>query len=119
MDEAERCNRVGLIYQGRLIACDTPAAVKSQVPGQLLEFTPSSVEDATRLLQDNGHGGLEGVLEIQTYGRMIHLFVDDAARRRTEIAAALAAKGITCSGMREIEVRMEEAFISLVRKASA
>lgn len=113
MDEAERCNRVGLIYKGRLIACDSPRAVKALVPGQLIEFTPSSTEAALRLLP-----GIEGVLEVQTYGRSLHLFVDDAIKRQTEIATSLAAEGITCSGMREIEVRMEEAFISLVRKAA-
>ena len=60
--------------------------------------------------------GLEGVLEVQTYGAMLHVFVDDAHRRQAEIEAALAAQGITCRGMREIEVRMEEAFISLIRR---
>ncbi len=38
MDEAERCHRVGLIYTGRLIALDTPAAIKAMIPGYLLEF---------------------------------------------------------------------------------
>ena len=37
-------------------------------------------------------------------------------RRRCEIESALAAEGITCSGMREIDPRMEEAFISLIRR---
>jgi ABC-2 type transport system ATP-binding protein len=109
MDEAERCSRVGLMYGGRLIACDAPAAVKRRVPGRLLEFTPSRVVPAQRLA-----AGLEGVLELQTYGLMLHAFVDDPALRQPQIEAALAAQGITCSGMREIEPRMEEAFISLV-----
>ncbi|OQY18309.1 MAG: hypothetical protein B6I35_13260 [Anaerolineaceae bacterium 4572_32.2] len=113
MDEAERCNRVGLMYQGRLIAYDTPQAVKKTVPGRLLEFTPSDFERAAPLV-----AGLEGVLELQTYGLMLHVFVDDAARRQSEIEAALAARGIACEGMREIEPRMEEAFISLVRRQS-
>jgi hypothetical protein len=46
---------------------------------------------------------------------MLHVFVDEAGRRQPEIIAALASQGITCAGMREIESRMEEAFISLVR----
>ena len=87
MDEAERCNRVGLMYDGRLIACDTPAAIKHQVPGRLLEFTPSSFVPAQRLV-----AGLPGVLEVQTYGMMLHVFVDDppcAARRsRPRLAGA-------------------------------
>jgi ABC-2 type transport system ATP-binding protein len=41
MDEAERCTRVGLMYEGKLIADDTPANVKRLVIGELLEVTPS------------------------------------------------------------------------------
>jgi len=111
MDEAERCNWVGLMYQGRLVAHDSPQTIKGMVPGQLLEFTPSNFVPAERLVS-----GLEGVLEVQTYGSMLHVFVDDARRRQVQIEAALAAQGITCRGMREIEVRMEEAFISLIRR---
>jgi len=116
MDEAERCNRVGLMYRGRLIACDTPGAVKKTVPGHLLEFTPSDYERTLEVFQNLDRFGLEGILELQTYGLMLHVFVDDAARRQGEIEAALATQGIACQGMREIEVRMEEAFISLVRR---
>jgi len=116
MDEAERCNRVGLMYDGRLIAYDTPQAVKRMVPGRLLEFTPSDFEQTLRVLRNPKGFGLEGIREVQTYGLMLHVFVDDATRRQREIKVALAAQGIACAGMREIEPRMEEAFISLIRK---
>ncbi|HEX9117363.1 MAG TPA: ABC transporter ATP-binding protein [Anaerolineae bacterium] len=111
MDEAERCHRVGLMYHGRLVACDTPAAIKRLVPGRLLEFTPGVFEPARRLVS-----GLPGVLETQTYGLMLHAFVDDPGVRRPEIEAALAGQGIACRDMREIEPRMEEAFISLITR---
>jgi ABC-2 type transport system ATP-binding protein len=110
MDEAERCSRVGLIYQGRLVACDTPAAVKAMVPGRVLEFTPTRFVPAHQAVER-----LEGVLEVQTYGAMLHVFVDDPAVRQPQIEAVLTAQGITWSGMREIEARMEEAFISLIQ----
>lgn len=113
MDEAERCTRVGLMYGGRLVACDSPQAIKKLVPGHLIEFTPSDFRRAKALVSD-----LPGVLEVQTYGRMLHLFVDDVGRRWRAIEAALAAQGIVCTGIREIEVRMEEAFISLIRRQS-
>ena len=114
MDEAERCNWVGLLYQGRLIAHDSPQTIKTMVPGRLLEFTPSDFVPAWRMVE-----GMEGVLEVQTYGAMLHIFVDDAVRRQREIEGALAAQGITCEGTREIEPRMEEAFISLVWRQNA
>jgi len=84
------------------------------VPGHLLEFTPSSITRAQELVT-----AMEGVLEVQTYGLMLHVFVDDVPRRQPEIEAMLAAQGIACQGMRQIQVRMEEAFISLVQSQSA
>ncbi len=111
MDEAERCHHVGLMYEGQLIACDTPKAVKRLVPGRLLEFTPSDFERAAPLV-----AGVQGVLEVQSYGLMLHVLVDDVAGRWPEIEAALSEQGITCQGMREIEPRMEEAFIWLIRR---
>ena len=114
MDEAERCNWVGLMHEGQLIAHDSPGTIKRLVPGRLLEFTPSNFVPAWRLVPE-----LDGVLEVQTYGAMLHVFVDDPAQREREIEIALAAQGITCDRMREIEPRMEEAFISLIRRYRA
>jgi len=50
MDEAERCSRVGLIYQGRLIVCDTPEAVKAMTEGELIALWPADVRRARRAL---------------------------------------------------------------------
>jgi drug efflux transport system ATP-binding protein len=111
MDEAERCTHIGLIYQGKLIAGDTPNQIKRMVTGELLEFTPSPFVPAQELMN-----ALEGVLEVQTYGEKLHVFVDEAQRRKPQIEAALAAQGIAHQGIRTIEVRMEEAFISLIRR---
>jgi len=114
MDEAERCNQVGLIYKGRLIAQDTPAGIKKMVPGHLIEFKPAKFETARKLVT-----GMPGILEVQTYGAMLHLFVDAIESRQKQIEESLAGQGITWSGMRIIKPRMEEAFISLVRRQEA
>jgi ABC-2 type transport system ATP-binding protein len=114
MDEAERCNQVGLVYKGRLIARDTPAGIKKMVRGRLLEFKPSKFVPARELM-----AGLPGVLEVQTYGAMLHVFVDDIDHRLGQIEEALGAQEIEWSGMRVIEPRMEEAFISLVTRQEA
>ena len=111
MDEAERCTRIGLLYEGGLIVDDSPANIKAGIPGHLLEFTPSVFAQAIQLCE-----GLDGVLEVQTYGDKLHVFVDEIPRRRAQIEAALASHGITHDNPREIEVRMEEAFISLIRR---
>ncbi|MBA3947177.1 MAG: ABC transporter ATP-binding protein [Herpetosiphonaceae bacterium] len=114
MDEAERCTQIGLIYAGKLIASGTPGQIKGLLPGHLLEFTPAQFGPARERVT-----GMEGVLEVQTYGEKLHLFVDEVPRRKAQIEAALLADGIAHDDVREIEVRMEEAFISLVRQQGA
>ncbi len=111
MDEAERCTQIGLIYAGKLIATGTPAQIKQMIPGHVLELAPSNFAQAQSVVS-----GMEGILEMQTYGEKLHVFVDDVPLRKRQIEAALAAAGIAHGGLREIEVRMEEAFISLVNK---
>ena len=113
MDEAERCNQIGLIYGGRIIASGTPTSIKAMVTGELLELTPSRFVPARELAAT-----LDGVLEVQTYGDKLHIFVDKAAKRTAQIKAALNAQGIDYDDVRKIEVRMEEAFISLIRRQS-
>jgi ABC-type multidrug transport system ATPase subunit len=97
------------MYAGRLIASGAPADIKAMLPGHLLELTPSDFAPARKLVTD-----MEGVLEVQTYGDKLHIFVDDVSQRKPQIETALAAIGIQHDGIRETQVRMEEAFISLV-----
>jgi len=114
MDEAERCTQVGLMYAGRLIANGTPASIKSSLPGQLLELIPSDFVPARKLMNT-----MKGVLEVQSYGDRLHVFVDDIAVRKPQIERALVGAGITYDGSREIEASMEEAFINLVARQTA
>lgn len=111
MDEAERCSRVGLIYQGRLIVCDLPGRIRELVRGELLEVRTPDLRRAGEAVSR-----LEGVLEVQTYGDLLHVFVDKAAQRQAALQAALTSASIEVIGLRQTQPRMEEAFISLVRQ---
>jgi ABC-2 type transport system ATP-binding protein len=111
MDEAERCHRVGLIYEGRLLIHGAPGEVIAEVPGELLSLVPSDFARAKEIA-----GGLPGVLEVQTYGDQLRLFLDDAGTRRGEIERALAAEAIQVRRSRIERPRMEEAFISLIQR---
>jgi ABC-2 type transport system ATP-binding protein len=110
MDEAERCSRVGLMYQGQIIVCDQPDRVKGLVSGELIELRPANLRRAKEAI-----AGLEGLFEVQTYGDLLHVFVDDASKRIPELASLLMAQGIAVEGLRQTRPRMEEAFISLIR----
>jgi ABC-2 type transport system ATP-binding protein len=111
MDEAERCSRVGLMYRGQIIVCDVPDRIKGLVAGDLLELRPSKLRQAEQIV-----GTVAGVMEVQTYGNLLHIFVDDAVRRQAVLETALAAADIQVLDVRQIRPRMEEAFISLIRR---
>jgi ABC-2 type transport system ATP-binding protein len=111
MDEAERCSRVGLMYQGQIVVCDVPERIKRLVVGELLELRSSDLRRAEGVL-----AGLDGVLEIQTYGDLLHVFVDSITERQEAILRGLEAERIEVVSLRQTRPRMEEAFISLVRR---
>jgi ABC-2 type transport system ATP-binding protein len=111
MDEAERCARVGLMFEGKIIVCDVPERIKGMVAGELLELRPTNLRAAEGVI-----ARLPGVLEVQTYGDLLHIFVDDVPLRQSQLEAALAAEKVEVVGLRQTRPRMEEAFISLIRK---
>jgi len=114
MDEAERCSRVGLMYQGQMVVCDTPERVKAMTEGELIALRPSDVRRAREVL-----AGLEGILEMQTFGDQLRIFVKDADQVITQGRVVLAAQGIEMLDVRRTRPRMEEAFISLIRRRMA
>jgi ABC-2 type transport system ATP-binding protein len=118
MDEAERCSRVGLMYQGQLVVCDTPDRVKGLIGGELIELRPVAEERGVGLIRkaEAAVADLPGVLEVQTYGDLLHIFVDNATQRAPELRAALAAQSIRAEDLRQTRAHMEQAFISLIRR---
>lgn len=111
MDEADRCSRVGLMHAGRLIVCDSPVAIRSRIPGELLELKTSEWRQAKAILQS-----LPPVYEVQQYGESLHLLVDPEQQPRPVIERELKRAGIGYRDLRWAEIRMEEAFISLMRQ---
>jgi ABC-2 type transport system ATP-binding protein len=112
MDEADRCSRVALMHAGRLIALDSPAAIRARIPGELLELKTHAWRRAIEALR-----GLPGVLEIQQYGESLHLLVDSARKRSRSVKRALRRAQVDYHGLRSAPIRMEEAFLSLMRSS--
>jgi len=112
MDEADRCSRIGLMYAGKLVVCDTPHRIRALVPGEWLELIPLNMAKAHTLAQE-----MDGVLEVQTYGERLKVLVDSAGKRQKQITRALKKGGVEYRGLRRAPGRMEQAFISLIRQA--
>lgn len=113
MDEAERCNRVALLFRGSILATGTPDAIKSQVPGKVLAIRGVDMRAAENTLT-----GMNDVIDVQTYGDQLNLIVGgDMEKHRSDTAYRLEKAGLTNAELSTMPVRMEEAFIYLINKA--
>jgi ABC-2 type transport system ATP-binding protein len=111
MDEADRCSRVGLIYQGKIVECDSPENIRQKVGGEFIKVVTHDWQKAREIIQP-----LKGILEVQTYGEALHILVDSADKRLGLIRKTLRKGNLNVMEIRVIKPRMEEAFISLIRK---
>ncbi|MBN1483568.1 MAG: ABC transporter ATP-binding protein [Chloroflexia bacterium] len=110
MDEAEHCHSIGLMYQGRLIACDSPAGLKEQaMQGQVLELSGEPLLSALEMLPR-----LPQVYEVAIYGTVLHLVVEQGAV--PAIRRALGEDGFRIDRLETIPPSLEDVFISLVRQ---
>jgi ABC-2 type transport system ATP-binding protein len=113
MDEAERCNRVALLYEGRVLAQGTPETIKDQIPGTVLALHTSAMAQAREALAD-----LPGLLDLQTYGDQLNLIVEqDGDTMQQAVRERLDAHAIPIDHLTPMPMRMEEAFIYLVNSA--
>ncbi len=111
MDEADRCSRVALIYKGKIVQCDTPTAIRNQLGGEVLKVVTDNWQKARELILP-----LPGVQEVQSYGEAIHILIDSVDSRIAMIRETLQSNELKILEMRRITPRMEEAFISFIRK---
>jgi len=111
MDEADRCSMVGLMYAGKLVECDTPQNIRARLDEDVIEVQAADWQAALETV-----AGLEGVREAQTYGESVNLLVDNGKKRLRQVERALKKSKIKYNSVRLAPVRMEEAFISLIRR---
>ena len=119
MDEAELCQRVGFISQGRLIALDTPDQLKeTQMRGRVLEIGTDDANEAMRILKAARASGRLSCDEIALYGAQIHVVVDDediGEGARASIVALLENNQVKVNSAEWITPTLEDVFISAVR----
>ena len=114
LDEAERFNRVALMHEGKIIACNSPEKLKSQLPGELIQIKTDLPEKALALLRKTAW-----ITSAQIFGDAIHLLVDNAGKRLSEIPVLLKEEGLTLEDARPIAPGLEDVFINLLDGSKA
>ncbi len=115
MDEAELCQRVGFISQGRLVALDSPARLKqTQMRGRVLEISsplPDRVMSVLKSVQQKRALPLD---EVALYGAQIHAVIPAGEEFRQAVLRILEADNIPITSIEWIEPTLEDVFISAV-----
>jgi ABC-2 type transport system ATP-binding protein len=114
LDEAERCNRVGLIDRGRLIRCDSPRALRKSVEERCYELDARDRRAARDLLNKE-----DGVVSVEPSGDKLHVFFDATRTTASRLARVLEERGAGPAEFQEIEPSLEDVFIALIRKEAA
>lgn len=111
MDEAERCQDLAFILDGRVIAQGSPHEIKrTKMRGQVLEVTCANARAAMPLLR-----ALDEFDEVALYGARIHLVAQDAAAKIPAAQHCLEAAGVAVQAIDEVLPSLEDVFISQVR----
>jgi ABC-2 type transport system ATP-binding protein len=114
MDEAEYCNRLALIFRGKMVALGTPSELKLRaVEGQLLLVEAEPLGQALDALQQ-----APGVLEAAVFGNALHVRVEGEAAQST-LREWLAARGLSVGRIEPITATLEDVFVSLTTGQSA
>ena len=109
LDEAERCHRVALMHQGKLLFCDTPAQLKTRLgKGVLAVISP----DPRRLREELEKA--EGISSLLMTGDGVHVVVDNASLRLPQFQARLHAAGIPFDEIRQAAPSIEDLFVDAV-----
>ena len=115
MDEAEYCNRLALIFRGKIVALGTPTELKrSSMKGELLLVECHPLGSAVEVLQS-----APLVMDAAVFGDALHLVVADASAAAPSVRGYLYDRGISVSRIEKIRPSLEDVFVSLTTTQDA
>ncbi len=108
MDEADYCNTIGMMYQGRLVSLASPDTIKDSLPGVLLQVDVKDPLEVQKVLQN-----VPCVLHISIQGMQLHVTVKRDSDIGT-IERMLLRVNMPASNIEIIQPSLEDAFTSIV-----
>jgi ABC-2 type transport system ATP-binding protein len=115
MDEAEYCNRLALIFRGRMVALGTPTELKrNSMKGELLLVECEPLGQAMDALKN-----VPDVMDAAVFGSALHVVVDKAATAEPRLHQHLSQCGVAVNRIQAIRPTLEDAFVSLTTSQGA
>ncbi len=115
MEEAEYCNRLALIYRGKMVALGSPTELKQNaMKGELVLVECAPLGVAVEALQS-----VSGIRDAAVFGSALHLVVNDAQSAIPQVRAYLQDRGVSVAKIEPIRASLEDVFVSLTTEAKA
>jgi ABC-2 type transport system ATP-binding protein len=111
LDEAERCNRVGLMHKGRLMHCEAPEVLRHSMEEACYEVRAGDLRRVSEFL-----ARAPGVASVEPAGAAVHLFLSPAGPSIGSLAESLAQAGLGTAAFKQIVPSLEDVFIAMIRK---
>lgn len=112
MEEAEYCDRLGLIYRGELIATGTPTELKTRyMRDEVLEVSCERPFQAMAVIEK-----INGVKEAALFGNRIHAATGDAESLMVRLKEELPKAGFKTGEIHRISPSLEDVFVSLIEE---
>lgn len=111
LDEAERCHRVALMYEGTIHQTGTPSELRRSLGAKRLEVHTSALGEAEDAL--SGHH--EGILDVQRFGDRLDVMVPEPVAGQQQVELLLGAAGIPIDNIRVDEPALENTFVAKLR----
>jgi ABC-2 type transport system ATP-binding protein len=115
LDEAERCTRIALLHEGKVLALDQPNRLRSSLSGTLFEVVVPSPREALDRIT-----GRPNVMSAQVFGDRLHVWIDrpDSESAKGLLATETQAAGLEPSSIRPIVPSLEDVFIARLSTAN-
>jgi ABC-2 type transport system ATP-binding protein len=114
LDEAERCNRLALLHEGRLLGLGTPDEVKKMMPGALLEVRTPAPRRTASLLREQLKDGTVGL-----FGDRVHVVARNPEAATACIRELVSAAGFEPLTIRAVQPSLEDVFVSVLASQPA
>ncbi len=111
MEEAEHCRRLALMNRGRLIALDSPSALRGSMSEPLYQVQTPDAPHAVEALAKS-----PDVMEASLFGRAVHVVMKEGAGAEASIRATLADVNVSATSVEQIPPALEDVFVALIRR---
>jgi ABC-2 type transport system ATP-binding protein len=109
LDEAERCTRIGLMHNGRILMEGEPKNIRNSLHLPMIEVWPDNARSALEHVRHMG-----GVHNVSLYGDKLHITLENKMNA-AEVIVQLRHEGIDVKDFRDILPSLEDVFISMVK----